>query len=105
MMERFSTRRAATRTSQVISRATAAIQWIDPLEPRRMLSHPGDLDPSFSGDGKATVDVGGTVTVNAQDVALQTDGKAVVVGNDSSGDFVVARFNLDGTLDGTFGPN
>ena len=45
----------------------------------------------------------------AQAVAVQADGKLVVVGqtykhNDFSGeDFVVTRYNTDGTLDNSFG--
>jgi uncharacterized delta-60 repeat protein len=58
----------------------------------------GDLDPSFSGDGKLVTDfdVGG-----ASGVALQSDGKLVVVG-DSGGDFALARYDPDGLLDSTF---
>ena len=36
-------------------------------------------------------------------VALQGDGKIIVAGNDSNGDFALARFNTDGTLDTGFG--
>jgi uncharacterized delta-60 repeat protein len=68
---------------------------------------PGTLDPSFSLDGKATVDFGRGVATS--DVAVQADGKTVVAGTTTGalgvGDFAVARFNFDGTLDTTFGPN
>ena len=58
----------------------------------------GDLDPSFSGDGKLTTDFG---VGGASGVALQGDGKIVAVG-DSGGDFALARYNPDGSLDPSF---
>src|SRR6187551_3638742 len=51
---------------------------LETLEPRRMFAA-GALDPSFSFDGKATVNFGGAPAV-AADVAVQADGKAVVAG-------------------------
>ena len=73
------------------------------LVPKNSLADAGALDPSFSEDGKATVSFGG-VTVTSRDVAVQSDGKTVLIGNTSKGDFAVARLNLDGTPDTTFGP-
>jgi uncharacterized delta-60 repeat protein len=67
----------------------------------------GDLDTSFSGNGKATTDF----TVNRNDfagaVAVQTDGKIVVAGRAgrNGGRFALARYNPNGTLDPTFGGN
>lgn len=61
---------------------------------------PGDLDTSFSTDGRVVTDVPGTGSGNA--VAIQADGKIVVVGS-AAGDFAVARYNRNGTLDVTFG--
>ena len=63
----------------------------------------GDLDPSFSGDGKVMTTFGGWDTGDA--VAIQGDGKIVVAGtNESSGDndFALARYNTDGSLDTSF---
>lgn len=65
----------------------------------------GSLDPSFSGDGKVTTDFG-RVDMGA-DVALQPDGKIVVVGyvwaGATNGSFILlARYNSDGTLDPSF---
>ena len=66
---------------------------------------PGELDTSFSGDGKLTVDFGGK-TGSITDVAVQPDGKLVLVGwqftNPGEPDFVVMRVNADGTPDGGF---
>ncbi len=74
------------------------------------LDEGGTLDPTFSGDGKMTFHFPGdpaTAVDFARAVAVQTDGKAVVVG--SHADFVsgnydvgVARLTGAGTLDPTF---
>ena len=63
----------------------------------------GSLDTSFDGDGKLTTDFGGSERANA--VAIQEDGKIVVVGAKVSGvagDFAIARYNADGSLDTSF---
>jgi uncharacterized delta-60 repeat protein len=68
----------------------------------------GDLDPTFGTGGTLMTDIGRSTDL-ANAVAIQADGKLVVVGqsyknNDySQEDFVVARYNTDGTLDTTFG--
>ncbi len=60
----------------------------------------GDPDPTFSGDGKQTSDFGaGTSAATA--AARQGDGKIVAVGA-ADGNFLVARYNLDGSLDSSF---
>ncbi len=65
----------------------------------------GTLDTAFSGDGKLTMEFGTTAGGggSANALAIQSDGKIVVVGSDGA-DFAIARFNTDGTLDTTFGP-
>jgi uncharacterized delta-60 repeat protein len=68
----------------------------------------GTLDTTFGGgDGKATITFGGKDFATA--VALQADGKIVVVGFTDVGggagnpnNFAVARLNPDGSLDTTF---
>ena len=68
----------------------------------------GDLDPLFGSGGMVMTDLNRSTDL-ATAVAVQTDGKLVVVGtaykqNDfSDEDFVVTRYNTDGTLDVTFG--
>jgi uncharacterized delta-60 repeat protein len=69
----------------------------------------GSLDTSFSSDGKATVsfDVGGNDDDRASGVAVQADGKIVLVGFTTVGfngirDFAIARLNADGQLDTSF---
>src|SRR5438067_2688779 len=73
-----------------------------------VLAVDGDLDPTFGTDGKVLTDFDHSTDI-ANAMAVQTDGKLVVVGttyrdNDFSGeDFAVAQYNPDGTLDKTFG--
>ena len=68
----------------------------------------GDLDPTFGTGGMVTTDLKRSTDI-ANAVAVQADGKLVVVGqsykqNDfSDEDFVVTRYNTNGTLDNTFG--
>lgn len=59
----------------------------------------GALDSTFDGDGIVSTVVGGSST--AVDVALQTDGRIVVVGSSGS-QLAVVRYNTDGSLDTTF---
>jgi uncharacterized delta-60 repeat protein len=64
----------------------------------------GDLDPTFSGDGRATTDIA-TFGDTAKGVALQDDGKIVVAGSGNDGtnwNFEVVRYKSDGALDTTF---
>jgi uncharacterized delta-60 repeat protein len=63
----------------------------------------GSLDTTFSSDGKVTTGFTYTSEIG-HGVTLQPDGKLVVVGETSSGDndFILARFNSNGTLDTSF---
>jgi uncharacterized delta-60 repeat protein len=61
----------------------------------------GSPDTSFSGDGKQTTDFGG-FDDQATAVALQADGKIVAVGSGANGDFAIARYKPDGSLDTSF---
>lgn len=69
---------------------------------------PGDLDPSFGLGGRVLTDIDFSTDI-AYAVAMQADGKLVVVGttyknNDYSGeDFAVVRYNADGSPDPGFG--
>jgi uncharacterized delta-60 repeat protein len=66
----------------------------------------GDLDTTFSGDGIATTDFGPGNDPGVA-VAIQQDDKAVIVGvvgsDRRNARFGVARYDVDGTLDATFG--
>ena len=65
---------------------------------------PGDLDPSFSSDGKQTVDFAGKD--RATHVVVTPQGRLVVVGATDAiggGDFAVGRVTAGGSPDSTFG--
>jgi len=68
----------------------------------------GTLDASFGTNGKVLTDFSNGYDI-AKSAVLQSDGKLLVVGNTATGpffdesDIVVARYNLDGSLDTTFG--
>src|SRR5262249_16807199 len=66
---------------------------------------PGDLDPSFNG-GTVPTPFSSASDDEAFAVAIQPDGKIVVAGfstANGSADFALARYNVDGSLDSTFG--
>ena len=87
---------------------TVAIMLTWFISPQVTQAAAGDLDPTFGVAGMLTTDINRSTDI-ANAVAVQADGKLIVVGqtyknNDFSGeDFVVARYNPDGTLDNTFG--
>jgi len=69
----------------------------------------GSLDNSFGTAGVATTDLGTDYDI-IYAIALQSDGKIVAAGSVYSmttfdGDFAVARYNVDGSLDTGFGNN
>lgn len=66
-------------------------------------SQTGEIDESFGTQGKARAYVAGRSSY-ASRIALQPDGKMVVIGNTSLRDcWAIVRFLADGTLDSTFG--
>ena len=69
---------------------------LEGLEVRDTPAAVGTLDPSFGTAGKV-----GLTGVGFSGAVLQPDGKVVAVGT-AGGDFVVARFNIDGSADTTF---
>lgn len=86
--------------------------------PAAVFAAPADLDPSFGGDGKVATrfdlfDGGEPVGFGFGEVggmAIQPDRKIVVVGTATPPDlsasyytFTVARYNMDGSLDASFG--
>ena len=67
----------------------------------------GTLDSSFGTGGKVTTDFNGGID-EAYALAIQSDGKIVAAGRafnatGDSTDFGLARYNANGTLDGSFG--
>lgn len=64
----------------------------------------GSLDASFDGDGIATTNFGGSDNIFG--IAVTADGKVTAAGGTKGmapGDFAVARYNADGSLDSSFG--
>ena len=74
---------------------------LETLEGRTHLSA-GDLDPSFDGDGRTTLSFPG-VEFDVREVAVQSDGKVLVAGRSAFGVAAVARLNVDGSPDASFG--
>jgi uncharacterized delta-60 repeat protein len=67
----------------------------------------GTLDSSFGTGGLVETDVPGAFNERGADVAIQADGKIVVAGNagnesNFSSDILLARYNVNGTLDTSF---
>lgn len=67
----------------------------------------GTLDTSFGTGGTAVTTFPGSASGYANGIAIQPDGKIVVVGTvnvtGTFDDWGIARYNTDGTLDSTFG--
>ncbi len=59
---------------------------------------PGDLDPSFDGDGKLIL----PYNMHPEATLVQPDGKIVFVGSYPGTDFTVRRLNPDGSIDKSF---
>ncbi len=65
---------------------------------------PGDLDTTFNGTGKVTVDIA-TGNDGGRAVAIQPDGKIIVAGDcitAGNSDICLVRFNPNGSLDTSF---
>jgi uncharacterized delta-60 repeat protein len=85
--------------------ALVAALLVGLVVPAAAQAAPGDLDPTFSGDGMQTTDFGGGAD-DAAAVALAPYGKIVAVGRRGPGGaFAVARYKPDGTLDPSFSGN
>src|SRR2546423_2487174 len=67
---------------------------------------PGDIDPTFGNGGIAIANIPAIIFYTAGAMAIQADGKIVVVGEGTTGgywDSATVRFNPDGSLDSSFG--
>ena len=62
----------------------------------------GTLDTSFASSGKIYYNIPNKSYCVAESIAIQTDGKILVAGH-AEGDFALLRYNINGTLDNTFG--
>ena len=89
-------------------RSQTTRSFFEPLEGRQLMSG-GELDPTFGTGGITPAPAGESMWARwATDVAVQPDGKTVVVGTslfkDKNGytTFHVERFNTDGKIERTF---
>src|SRR5947209_7684514 len=79
---------------------TSSFEWADPTG--------GALDPTFGSGGQVLSSFSNNEDV-ANAVTIQPDGKAVIAGytkaavSNTFADFLVARYNADGSLDSSFG--
>jgi uncharacterized delta-60 repeat protein len=84
--------------------ALAVCAWAVVLAPTPVMAVDGDLDPAFGTGGIVTTAF--PVGSFASAVAIQADGRIVAVGaaagSSVKGEFAVARYDNDGTLDPTF---
>ncbi len=69
--------------------------------PLRAHAAQGDLDLTFGNGGRVTTQFGGGDSIFA--LVAQPDGKIVAAGSASGNEFALARYNMDGSLDLTFG--
>src|SRR5262249_42495482 len=98
-----------SRRSRWLRAAIQALIWSAGLAALagRAMAAPGQLDPSFGTSGLVLTNFGRSEAANG--IAIQRDGKVVVAGVSDAGtdgaDFAVARYNPDGSLDTTFGPD
>lgn len=69
------------------------------------IAYPGGLDRTFGDAGRAPApaDEDISLPIEWEAVAIQPDGKIVVVGNSASEQVVVARYDASGVLDSGFG--
>jgi uncharacterized delta-60 repeat protein len=98
-----------TRTSRWLAGTAAFALLLAVLLAQRASAHAGDLDPTFGNGGIVILPNlrADAPFDTAHAVAIQDDGKIVVAGRwgavSPGPTFAVARFNPDGTLDGSFG--
>jgi uncharacterized delta-60 repeat protein len=64
---------------------------------------PGDLDISFGNGGKVLTTITSNNLNNAHAVEIQPDGKIIAAGRTVPDGFALARYNIDGSLDSSFG--
>ena len=75
----------------------------DPTNPASEPPHfPGELDISFDDDGRVTTDFFPTLQDTIYRIDFQSDGKIIVAGNVAD-QFMLARYDADGSLDTSFG--
>ena len=97
---------AATRSSRITALLVVGLSSVLVAARGAPATHPGGHDPTFGKGGHAVTDVAGGAD-SGQAVAIQADQKIVVGGEavlaTGFGDFGLARYLPDGTLDPAFG--
>jgi uncharacterized delta-60 repeat protein len=108
----FSSRKK--RSAKPARRSLSYRPHLEALEDRCLPSGAGSLDTTFGSGGLVTTNFGKNTGATAYSVARQPDGKIIAAGagSVSSGSrngighyFAIARYNTNGTLDTSFGPD
>lgn len=95
-------------TIEVMQKASALVSFVSLLPAQLLIAQAGTLDNSFSVDGLISTDLGASTFDEARALAIQPDGRIVVVGTSGYSkalDFGAARYLPDGTLDNEFSFN
>ena len=102
----FFARKTRSATHRSSSRLTHWVQ-LEKLEDRCLLTA-GALDTTFGTGGLVVTDLGSTFE-HAYDMVIQADGRIVTAGDTirsgTGQDFALVRYNINGTLDTSFGTN
>ena len=102
----FFSRKSRSATHRSSSRFTHWVQ-LEKLEDRCLLTA-GALDTTFGTGGLVVTDLGSTFE-HAYDMVIQADGRIVTAGDTirsgTGQDFALVRYNINGTLDTSFGTN
>ena len=89
-------------------RSAPPFQWIERLEPRRLLSDAGQPDPTFADNGVALTGFAGENPYGTS-ITVTSDGKPIFAsaqeasGSEFATGLNLARFNTDGSFDTSFG--
>ncbi|HKP12796.1 MAG TPA: hypothetical protein VJZ91_11815, partial [Blastocatellia bacterium] len=94
------------RLRHALTALTLALIFVSLIPARNAQAAASDLDPAFGSGGKVTTDfLGGSEAVT--ELLVQPDGKLIAAGQGITTltglDFVLARYNGDGSLDTSFG--
>jgi uncharacterized delta-60 repeat protein len=72
------------------------------------LNADGTHDPAFGNNGEVLTSIGGTYLDYGSSLVITSDNKIIVAGssyNGSSDNFTMVQYNIDGTVDSSFGQN
>jgi uncharacterized delta-60 repeat protein len=100
--------RKSNKNAKPACRSLSYRPQLEALEDRCLPSAPGSLDTTFGSGGLVTTNFLRKSNDTALSIAVQPDGKIIaagIAGNSSGYYFAVARYNPNGTLDTSFGPD